>query len=379
MESDLSFAEKFPYLSRDLSENPCIKSEIPTMIPSQLGSTISLPPSHYTTFLYQNHCNQFKEHPLNEANHHSSFPRVAPSSISPFPMISTPLYKVAHTNGSQREFLNSQNPMIFAPNYNKMEVMHGRLNSGKGIWDLSTKNLFHYGETSQPRVSPDIIKGQWTANEDRVLVQLVNHFGLRKWSHIAKYMKGRIGKQCRERWNNHLRPDIKKDSWTEEEDKILIKAHKTVGNKWAEISKRLLGRTENSIKNHWNATKRRQNAKRKNQGNSSKGILLLKYIMEVTNAKKAEKKLVKNSTSMTNIGNQSNFESSESDFSSKDLANPEEEIDGYVPMMDHHDDGMARGSGTTMSYEFGTYGMEFFHEVPMKQEIDLMNMIYKNP
>jgi len=43
----------------------------------------------------------------------------------------------------------------------------------------------------------------------RVLVQLVNRFGLKKWSQIAKYMKGRIGKQCRERWNNHLRPDIK--------------------------------------------------------------------------------------------------------------------------------------------------------------------------
>lgn len=33
--------------------------------------------------------------------------------------------------------------------------------------------------------------------------------GLTKWSQIAKLMHGRIGKQCRERWNNHLRPNIK--------------------------------------------------------------------------------------------------------------------------------------------------------------------------
>lgn len=33
--------------------------------------------------------------------------------------------------------------------------------------------------------------------------------GIRKWSQIAQMLKGRIGKQCRERWHNHLRPDIK--------------------------------------------------------------------------------------------------------------------------------------------------------------------------
>lgn len=58
---------------------------------------------------------------------------------------------------------------------------------------------------------------------------------------------------------------LQKDSWSEEEERMLIETHGMIGNRWAEIAKRIPGRTENAIKNHWNATKRRQNSRRKNK------------------------------------------------------------------------------------------------------------------
>ncbi|XP_052162064.1 transcription factor MYB118-like [Oryza glaberrima] len=99
-----------------------------------------------------------------------------------------------------------------------------------------------------------LIKGGWTREEDEVLRQMVRHHGDRKWAEIAKSLPGRIGKQCRERWTNHLHPDIKKGIWTEEEDRKVIRAHQTYGNRWSAIARSLPGRSENTVKNRWNTT-----------------------------------------------------------------------------------------------------------------------------
>lgn len=132
---------------------------------------------------------------------------------------------------------------------------------------------------------------RWSADEDAVLREQVRKFtelahasmakldikpsqlpyfdasgrlhGSIKWCVVAENLPGRVGKQCRERWMNHLDPSVKKCKWSDEEDETMIRMQQQFGNRWSEIAKSLPGRSENAVKNRWNSRLRKNQLRMK--------------------------------------------------------------------------------------------------------------------
>eukprot|EP00299_Pterocystis_sp_00344_P014555 c7220_g1_i2.p1 GENE.c7220_g1_i2~~c7220_g1_i2.p1 ORF type:complete len:257 (+),score=32.65 c7220_g1_i2:50-820(+) len=116
-------------------------------------------------------------------------------------------------------------------------------------------------------------KSFWLSEEDQLLESLVQYHGPRRWSLIAQSFRNRTGKQCRERWHNHLNPDVRqsltffsrvvfehpkiwynqvrKDSWDEREDALILRLVEQLGSRWAAIARLLPGRTDSAVKNRY--------------------------------------------------------------------------------------------------------------------------------
>lgn len=100
---------------------------------------------------------------------------------------------------------------------------------------------------------------RWFSQEDNALKRLVEQLGESgHWHEISIRLRtGRSGKQCRERWHNCVNPYINRGPWTLEEDKLIFRLRRELGNKWVAISNRVPGRSDNQIKNRFHSTIRR--------------------------------------------------------------------------------------------------------------------------
>lgn len=104
--------------------------------------------------------------------------------------------------------------------------------------------------------SSNYVKTTWSDEEDAILVEAVTtstEQPFTRWSDLAHQLPGRVGKQIRDRWLNHLDPRIDRSPFTREEDLKLYQAYKKHGKRWVEISTKFFDckRSENHVKNRW--------------------------------------------------------------------------------------------------------------------------------
>lgn len=94
-------------------------------------------------------------------------------------------------------------------------------------------------------------KHKFTVDEDQKLKQLIDMFGPRKWNQIAMSLPGRTGRQCRDRYQNYLSPSLINGPWSIEEDQLLKQKVLEIGQHWNKIAKFFNGRSSNNVKNRW--------------------------------------------------------------------------------------------------------------------------------
>ncbi|XP_065868184.1 transcription factor MYB114-like [Euphorbia lathyris] len=129
-------------------------------------------------------------------------------------------------------------------------------------------------------------KGPWAPEEDRKLAEVIASHGAKRWKIIAAEAGlNRCGKSCRLRWLNYLRPNIKRGNISDQEEDLILRLHRLLGNRWSLIAGRLPGRTDNEIKNYWNS----HLSKKMNQKEKQNGGIKREGSKDIDEKKRAEK------------------------------------------------------------------------------------------
>ena len=101
-------------------------------------------------------------------------------------------------------------------------------------------------------------RGPWSQGEDDYLIQLVHTQGALNWIRIAQLMGARLPKQCRERYHQNLAPTLNHAPISPEEGLGIERLVAEMGKRWAEIARRLNGRSDKAVKSWWNGSMNRR-------------------------------------------------------------------------------------------------------------------------
>jgi hypothetical protein len=100
-------------------------------------------------------------------------------------------------------------------------------------------------------------KTKFTPAEDEILMHVVDELGPDDWQMISKRLPGRNARQCRDRWLNYLSPEVVNGPWTPEEEDLIVAKFREFGTSWKHIATFFPSRTGINIKSRWQLMQRR--------------------------------------------------------------------------------------------------------------------------